>query len=594
MCGVTGYLGPRAATPVLLDCLGRLEYRGYDSCGLAVVANGGVTLRRSIESIERFKADVLSENLPGTIGIAHTRWATHGRVDKLNAHPHSSCDGTILAVHNGVLENAPELRERLIRQGHRFTSDTDSETIPHLVEQSLHEGQTMDMAFRSLAHELHGSFAILLVRAGTDGIYAMRRDSPLVIGVGNQEYFPASDIPSFLPLTSQVVYISQDDPLFIDRSGIYRLTGDFSPGGRELLDRSSVTLDQSVLSVSKGPFEHYMLKEIVEQAKALERLIEAPPEILGKAADLLRRASMVKLIGAGTSYYACLFGEYVFGSGAGIDTEACVSSEFEFRAPLLRTGSVVIALSQSGETLDTIHAVRAARERGAAVIVITNNELSSLTRLADLVIPLRSGPEFAVAATKSYTSQLAVLLLLDQRLNPNPAVDVRSLWQARDSLLNLTSIAARAHIAQLANELSVRPHVFLIGRGPHYVTALEAALKLKEVAGVRAEAFHGGEMKHGPLALIEPGTPVVLFYDRTEAARAEVTASELIARGALAFTVGEQRLQGSYLHVRVEDAGRATPIPQIVPLQLLAYEVAKLRGQDPDHPRNLAKSVTVI
>jgi glutamine---fructose-6-phosphate transaminase (isomerizing) len=594
MCGVTGYLGPRAAAPILLESLRRLEYRGYDSCGLAVLNHGEISLRRSIEPIQAFQTNVLSENLPGNVGIAHTRWATHGKVDTSNAHPHSSCDGTILSVHNGVLENGAELRERLIRQGHKFTSETDSETIPHLVEQSLRDGQTLDAAFAGLAQQLSGSFAILLVRAGTDGIYVLRRDSPLVIGVGEGEYFPASDIPSFLPLTSRVVYISKDEPLYIERTGIYRLVPGTSPGEREPLDRAPVILDQAVLSVSKGPFEHYMLKEIVEQAQTLERLVEVPPEILGEAAELLRKASTIKLIGAGTSYYASLFAKHIFGLGGGLDAEACVSSEFEFRARLLRPGSVVIALSQSGETADTLHAARAAREKGAKVIAITNNEISSLSQLADLVIPLRSGPEFAVAATKSYTAQLAVLLLLDHRLNPESTADIRSLWQARDAVFNLTSISARAHIGELAHELSVRPHVFLIGRGPQYVTALEAALKLKEVAGMRAEAFHGGEMKHGPLALIEHGTPVVLFYDAGEAARSELIASEMVARGAVIFSVGEQPLRSSHLHVRTRDAGRATPIPQILPFQLLAYEIAKLRGQDPDHPRNLAKSVTVM
>jgi glutamine---fructose-6-phosphate transaminase (isomerizing) len=594
MCGVTGYLGGRAAAPVLLDGLARLEYRGYDSCGLAVADGGRITLRRSIEPLKQFRAQILAENWPGTIGIAHTRWATHGKVDTLNAHPHCSCDGTIVSVHNGVLENAVQLRDRLTSQGHRITSDTDSETIPHLVEQSLLEGQSLDAAFALLAGQLVGSYAVLMVRAGTDGIYAIRRDSPLVIGVGDEEYFPASDIPSFLPHTAKVVYISQDVPLFIDRTGIYRIVSNSETVERQPLDRPVAILDQTVSSISKGPFEHYMLKEIVEQANSLERLIGAPPGALEDAVALLRRASMIKLIGAGTSYHACLFGQHIFGAGSKIDAEACVSSEFEFRAHLLRPGSVVIALTQSGETADTIHAVIDARKRGARVIAITNNDLSSLARLADVVIPLRSGPELAVAATKSYTSQLAVLLLLDQRLNPQATVDLQSLWQARDSLLNLTSIAARAHIAELAHELSLRPHVFLIGRGPHYVTALEAALKLKEVAGVRAEAFHGGEMKHGPLALIEHGTPVVFFYDRSMEPRAEVTASELTARGALVFTVGEHRLPSSELHVRAHDAGRATPIPQILPLQLLSYEIAKLRGQDPDHPRNLAKSVTVI
>jgi glutamine---fructose-6-phosphate transaminase (isomerizing) len=594
MCGVAGYLGHRAAAPVLLDCLGRLEYRGYDSCGLAVLNDDGIILRRSLDPIARFREQILAEAIPGSIGIAHTRWATHGRVDTLNAHPHSSCDGSVLVVHNGVLENVAELREQLTRLGHRFASETDSEMIPHLVEQSISDGMSVDEAFVRLVRQLKGSYAILLVHKGTEGIYAVRRDSPLVVGVGAGEYFPASDIPSFLPLTSQVLYVKQDEPLFIDRSGVHHLAATDAGIVCQPLDRTPETLDVAVASISKGQFEHFMLKEIVEQAQSLERLLEMPPEVIVRAGDLLRRATCIKFIGAGTSYHAGLFAKHLFGLDSHIETDACVSSEFEFRTTLLRPGSVVVALSQSGETADTLRASEAAKERHADLVAITNNEVSTLARMADIVIPMRSGPELAVAATKSYTSQLAVLLLLNQQLTPDVPAGVRSLWQARDSLLNLTSTAARAHIAELAHELSVRENVFLLGRGFHYVTALESALKLKEVAGIRAEAVHGGEMKHGPLALVDHGTPVVLFYDSFEAPRAEITAAELRARGATVFTVGERPLRSSHLHVRTEDAGRATAIPQVVPMQLLSYEIAKLRGRDPDHPKNLAKSVTVV
>jgi len=594
MCGIAGYVGPRQAAPILLDSLQRLEYRGYDSCGLAVLNAGRAVLRRSVSPIARFRTEVLSTEIPGSIGLAHTRWATHGLVDIANAHPHVSCDGSILSVHNGVLENAFELREQLERGGHRFTSTTDSEVIPHLLEQHLADGQTMDDAFRSTLRDLRGSLAIIVARSGTEELYVARRGSPLVIGVGDAEYFPASDIPSFLPMTARVLYLQEDEPVVITRSGLFIPASDVAGCRREPFGRSPVTLSLSAESMSKGTFDHYMLKEIIEQTETIERLVEASAPTLAEAGALLSKASTIKFVGAGTSYHAAMFGQYLLAQAARIDSEACVSSEFEYRGPLLRPGAVVVALSQSGETADTLEAVRTAQDAGARVIAVTNNELSSLARVADVVVPLRSGPEIAVAATKSYTAQLVILFQIAQQVTRDPMVDTRALWQARDSLLDLTSNSVRARVAELAGRFSGSPDLFLIGRGPQYITALEAALKLKEVAGIRAEAFHRGEMKHGPLSLVSEGTPVILFYDEGDAPRAELSAAELAARGAHIFTVGPRRLRFSRVHLRTTEAGVATPIPQIVPMQLLAYEVAKLRQLDPDHPRNLAKSVTVL
>ncbi len=592
MCGIAGYVGARPAAPILLDSLQRLEYRGYDSCGIAVLGDAGVFVRRSVSPISEFRNEVLPAAPEGTIGLAHTRWATHGRADLANAHPLVSCDGKILVVHNGVLENAFELRDRLIAQGHRFTSETDSETIPHLLEQALAEGRTMDEAVAKLPEQLVGSYAIVAMREGHDELYLLRSGSPLVVGIGDGEYFPASDIPSFLPYAQRVIYLHENDPFAVGRKGIRRL----GSGGTaaEAVPPLPQPVSLNVESVSKGSFEHFMIKEIMEQVAAIARLTDAPPPSLATAAELMRGASSVKFVGAGTSYHAGLFGQFLMGTLLHTDSEACVSSEFEFRADTLRPGSVVIAMSQSGETADTLQAVRFARDRGARVIGLVNSESSSLTRAADVVIPLRSGPELSVAATKSYTSQLVALNLLVEHLAADPTGVARTILQARDSLYELTSDSARSYMASLAHSLARHNHLLLIGRGGHYVTALEAALKIKEVAGFASQAFPGGEMKHGPLALVGEGSPVILFYDRSQLARAELAASELGTRGAAIYTVGPQPLRSSSLHIRVNDAGVATPIAQIVPMQLLAYELAKLRQLDPDHPRNLAKSVTVL
>jgi len=594
MCGIVGYVGPRPAAPILVDCLQRLEYRGYDSCGIAVSQDSAVFLRRSVGPIAEFRDQILSTAPSGTMGIAHTRWATHGRADLANAHPHVSCDGSVLVVHNGVLENAYALREELAGKGHRFSSDTDSEAIPHLLEQSLAEGLTMDGAVSRLPGQLVGAYAVVAMRQGQDELFVLRKGSPLVVGVGDGEYFPASDIPSFLPFAQRVIYLHEEDPFAIGPRGIRRLTStdasNAAGGYRELPEPVSLRVE----SVSKGSFEHYMIKEIMEQTAAIARLVDSPPPSLARASEILRDASSIKFVGAGTSYHASLFGQVVLGTVLRMDSEACVSSEFEFRARALRPGTVVVAMSQSGETADTLQAVGFAREQGARVIALVNTEGSSLTRTADVVIPLRSGPELSVAATKSYTSQLVALNLLVESLSRDPAEGARTTMQARDSLFELTSDSARAHVVSLANSLVHHDQLLLVGRGGNYVTALEAALKIKEVAGIGAQAFPGGEMKHGPLALVREGSPVLVFYDQSQAERAELAASELIARGACIYSVGPRPLRSSSLHLRVNDAGVATPIPQIVPMQLLAYELAKLRQLDPDHPKNLAKSVTVL
>lgn len=595
MCGIAGYAGSREAAPLVLDCLMRLDYRGYDSCGIAVVGPQGLFHRKQQGRIGPFRDQVLALNPAGCVGVGHTRWATHGRADSLNAHPHLSCDGTIAAVHNGTLSNFDVLRSELEASGHRFLSTTDSEVIPHLLEESLRQGLDFDSAFLRLSEKLEGSFAIIVARQGTDELHLIRRESPLVVGVSmeSHEYFPASDIPSFLPHAHSVLYIREGEGLVVSPRGILRLESISDKVQRLAVAHEPIAIDASTLESNLGPFEHFLLKEVNDQAGVLDIECRESLPLLHDLGVSLRESRDVWFVGAGSSYHACLLAEQFLGYGPWGHARACIASEFEHFQGHLREGATVVAVSQSGETADTVLAVQAAKERGARILGITSQPLSRLGRLSDVVVPMHSGREVSVAATKSYTSQIAILSLLVNSMKGMEEECRRTLLQARDTLYNLTSDSAREHITSIAHALEGSPNVFLIGRGPHYVTALESALKLKEVARLRAEAFPGGEMKHGPLALIEEGTPVFLFYDQGSRLKSELTASELHTRGARIFTVGPQALRLSADHLRVADAGAMTPLLQVVPFQMLAYELAVLRQLDPDHPRNLAKSVTV-
>jgi glutamine---fructose-6-phosphate transaminase (isomerizing) len=592
MCGIAGYVGPRQAEPILLASLGRLEYRGYDSWGISVLDGKVVHRIRRVGRLSQ--KDSTGEAIhAGQIGIGHTRWATHGKADLENAHPLVSCDDSIHVVHNGVIENCDELRRELEQNGHIFRSKTDSEVIVHLLEEAERRAEGFDGAFARIGSSLRGSYAILAVKVGLPEVYLVRKGSPLVVGVGDGEYFPASDIPSFLPETSHVLYVPEDQPWVLSAAGVFTLNKMESAGARTPMTHAAESISLTPGDSSKGSFDHFMIKEILEQVSILQRFANVGLELKGQVVEKLRSASSILFVGAGTSYHAAMFGKGVFAKLARLHVDAVVSSEFEHVAPALTDHSVVIALTQSGETADTLGAARLARECGADVIGVTNVPESSLGLLADHILPLDCGPEISVAATKSYTAQLATLLLLAHAVAGSAPDGPATILQARDILYNLTADSVRSHLKSIAERLTEARDVFLLGRGSQYVTALEGALKLKEVSGVRAEAFPGGEMKHGPLSLVYEGTPVMLFYEGSEISRARTIASELASRGARIYTVGGARLDSSDDHIKVDDAGIATPLVQIVPMQILAYELAKLKLLDPDHPRNLAKSVTV-
>ena len=593
MCGNAGYVGPRSTVTTLLDSLRRLEYRGYDSCGVAVFQEQGLVVARSEGRIGDLLRKVPTGISGGYMGIAHTRWATHGGVSERNAHPLASCDGEIVAVHNGIIENADALRAELERSGHRFRSDTDSEVIPHLLEEAVAHGAGLDAAMVGLKDRLLGTFAIIAGRRGDRVLYVTRRGSPLVIGIGDGEYFPASDIPSFLEYTPRVLYLREDECVAVTPSGLQMISTDQSGAlqWHAAAAPSFVTLDPE--NASKNGFDHYMIKEILEQTSILERIIYRSPEVLSPAIRALAEAEQIYITGAGTSYHAGLYGEYLLARIARRRSSLHIASEFETIAPVVGPNDVVMALSQSGETADTLTAAQMAKERGARLLALVNVEASPLARLADVSVPLRSGLELAVASTKTYTAQLTLLYQIVAGLGHETEAASETLWKTRDAFFHLTSDSARERARYVGQVFSDAHDVFLIGRGLHRVTALEAALKLKEVAGLRAEAFPGGEMKHGPLALVNDGTPVVVFYGEADTVAAEASASELAARGAQIYSVGPRRLRVSTDHLRVDDTGFATPIAQMLPMQVLAYETARLRNLDPDHPRNLAKAVTV-
>jgi glucosamine--fructose-6-phosphate aminotransferase (isomerizing) len=537
-------------------------------------------------------ATQLAVSEDATIGIGHTRWATHGAPSAINAHPIVSCDGSVAIVHNGTIENWQELKEGLVGVGHKFQTDTDSEVISHLIEEAVSQGETFTSAFCRLPTQLKGTFAIVAIHRDYPCLLLVRRGSPLVVGVGETGYFPASDIPSFLSYTSRVLYLKESDCVQVDASGVHRLqAGSVTSDLREL---SSLEVDLGRLNYGKGGHEHFMIKEILEQAGVLEQALNLKNTRIAELARSLTLCRRAFFVGAGTSYHSSLYAERCAVALGNYKVRAVVASEFDQFAPDLRGDDLVVLLSQSGETADTLSAGRIAARMGAELATITNSALSTMAKEASIVVPMNCGLEIAVAATKSYTAQLAAIVLTLSQSAGKGEVGVRAVQEAANSLYNLTAPASRELIEQVATDLESCRDIFLLGKGLQYITAAESALKLKEVAGIRAEAFYLGEMKHGPLALIGPEAPVLIYYGGPDYQAATLAASELGSRGARVYGIGPAALPTSTFHIRTEDIGLGLPICQVAPTQLLSYELACLRDMDPDRPRNLAKSVTVL
>jgi len=591
MCGIFGYVGQRTdAAGLVLRGLKKLEYRGYDSWGLAVGDDDRVAVQKRTGKIGDASPDLPASS----IGLGHTRWATHGGVTEPNAHPHLDCSGRLAVVHNGIVSNYRQLRDALVASGHRFRSETDTEVIVHLVEECLAgtaEGlDRLAMATIAAFRRLEGLNAIAVVDVRTGQLAAAKSGSPLVLGWGDRGQMLASDFSALLEHTRRVTFVEDGQAVLLTRGGC-RLF-DVATGREMAPQVTEVEWDAAATELSGYP--DYLTKEIHEQPSVLRHVAHSSRTRVQKLARLIRESSDVFVIGCGTASHAALAAQYLLARVAGRRVTVATASEFPYLQEFVHDGALIIALSQSGETIDVIDAARIGRERGARVAALVNVEGSTLWRMVDLTVPLAAGPERCVLATKSFTAKLAILLLTACELAGDLERGAALVERAADEIEALLADDRRDVIRRVADEICRREHLFVIGRGPSYPLALEAALKVKEVSYIHAEGFAGGELKHGVIALIEPGTPCLVLAPRDETYDDILAgAMQVKARGAMLIGVSPMPHDAFDVHIPVADLGPATALVNAPPAQLLGYYLALLRGHDPDKPRNLAKSVTV-
>jgi len=595
MCGIVGYIGNKQAQPILLNSLGKLEYRGYDSCGIAVAA----------ESIKVYKDAVrikslakMTPQLKGKTGIGHTRWATHGKPSQVNAHPHLDCSGNIAVVHNGIINNFQSLRQQLTAEGHNFTSDTDTEVIPHLIEKYYHKyDKNLEKAVEAALHDIEGSYALIVLASGEPELVAARKDSPLIIGSGDRENFIASDVPAILDYTDRVIYLEDGDIGVVTQDSIRVKNNDAR------VKRKEHEILWSIEDAQKAGYDHFMLKEIHEQPKVIRDTLAEWMSATEPATDLAvmgKGREPLLILACGTSYHAALIGKYLVEEQLGIPARVKLSSEFNYSSRML-TAAGAITITQSGETADTLKAMKRLKEMGCQLLTITNVVGSSASRIASKTIYTRAGPEISVAATKSFIAQLMALYWLvlscsktDIREWDNLTTGLRQLPEKVQQVLDNED-----KIEKEAKYLSGYENVFFIGRGINLPVALEGALKLKEISYIHAEGYAAGELKHGPFALLSENTPVIAIVPRDSTYEAMLTnIKEIKARSSPVIALVEEgydtigEFADSIITVPRVDA-IFSPVVNTVALQLLAYYTARERDCPIDFPRNLAKSVTV-
>jgi len=609
MCGIVGHIGSEASAPILLDGLRRLEYRGYDSAGLAVRGERGIEVLRAVGKLRNLESALREKPLPGHVGIGHTRWATHGRPSEANAHPHVA--GKIAVVHNGIIENHLELRRELVAEGHEIKSDTDTELVAHLIARAQQKGKDLESSVRTALLEIQGAYALAVMSEDEEGrIVLAKSASPLVVGLGDGEMFCASDIPALLPYTREMLFLEDGEMAVLtrDRCVITTVEG-------AAVERAPQRIDWSPVMAEKAGYKHFMLKEIFEQPRAMEdtlrgRLDREQGDVngheLGLPDEVAKDVKRVILLACGTSHHAAMTGRYYVEKLAKVPAVVELASEFRGREPVVGEGDLVVAVSQSGETLDTLIAAKEAKAKGAKVLAIANVIGSAIPRMADAVFYTHAGPEIGVASTKCFTTQVANLLMfgvwLGKRRGTLSDEAARELVEGMARLpqqMKDVLMGTRQLVANLARRYVEARDVLFLGRGLSFPLALEGALKLKEISYVHAEGYAAGEMKHGPIALIDSNVPVIVLapkdphYERSLSNLQEAKAREAQVI-AIATENDEAAREVSHDLIEVPPvAEELTPFLTIVPLQLYAYYVADFKGTDVDQPRNLAKTVTV-
>ena len=607
MCGIVGYLGKNKAAEILVEGLSKLEYRGYDSAGIAIIENGKIEENKCKGRLANLEEKISSLTIQGTVGIGHTRWATHGEPSDVNSHPHLNQDGTIAVVHNGIIENYIELKEWLTKEGYTFKSQTDTEVIPHLVNY-YYNGDLLDALIKA-TKKLQGSYAIgVISKNEPDRLIAVRKDSPLIVGIGEDENFIASDIPAILNHTRDIYLLEDGEFVVMDRNGVKLLTEEKEEIKKEIFH---VTWDAT--SAEKGGYEHFMLKEIHEQPKAVKDTLKSRIVLNEKVKlddfhmtkEEIEDINRVYIVACGTAYHAGVVGKTILEKTIKLPVEIDVASEFRYREPIIDNHTLMIVLSQSGETADTLAALRLAKENGARVLAITNVVGSSVAREANDVLYTWAGPEIAVASTKAYVTQVVTLYIVSLYFAEiRHTMTKEAIEEVKEELLTISEkieeiIESEEYIKEIAKEFKNNEDMYYLGRGFDYAVAMEASLKTKEISYIHSEAYAAGELKHGTIALIEEGTPVVAIATQEHLFEKTVSnVREVTTRGAKVLGIA---MEGHKDIEKVVDKviyiprimPLLAPVLAVVPLQLLSYYIAKSRGCDIDKPRNLAKAVTV-
>jgi glucosamine--fructose-6-phosphate aminotransferase (isomerizing) len=612
MCGIVGYIGPNNTVDVILEGLRRLEYRGYDSAGIAVVdANGSISLRRAAGKLRDLEKVVADNRLDGDFGVGHTRWATHGRPSEENAHPHRDCSGRLVVIHNGIIENYVELKHELEGRGHRFVTETDTEIIAHAIEQQLSDGAAdLPEAFRRVLPRLRGIYALVAMSADTnDTLVAARHGPPLVVGMGDGEYFVASDIPAILSHTKDMIFMEDGEVVVLRPGG-----PEFSNLAGDPIEKEVTRIPWDPIMAEKGGYKHFMLKEIHEQPRAVRDTLLGRVSLesatvmldeIGLDEQALNAVERMTIVACGTSWHAGLVGKFLIERWAGVPVDVDYASEFRYRRPLVDERSLSLFISQSGETADTLAALREAKGRKAKTLSICNVQGAMVTREATGTIYTHAGPEIGVASTKAFTSQLTALTLLALHMGQvRGRIDERQRVEVIKDLYHIPAqmeqfLGDDSKLVELARSFQHHRDFLYLGRGVNYPIALEGALKLKEISYIHAEGYPAGEMKHGPIALIDEDMPVVAIAPHDSVFEKMLSnIEEVKARSGIVIAVTDD--ENAALSRKADEVVRVprthellAPLMLILPLQLLAYHIALLRGCDVDQPRNLAKSVTV-